>query len=186
LLALVIAVIERLLVQEGIENDRGLAGLAVADDELALATADRDQRVDGLETRGHRLMHRLAGNDARGLHVDAAALGRLDRALAVDRIAQRVDHAAEQAGANRHFHDSARTLYRVAFLDVAVVTENHDADIVDLEVQGHSADATGELHHLTGLDIVQAVDAGDTVTDRKHLADFGNFGFLAEILDLVL
>src|SRR5204863_8929374 len=28
-------------------------------------------------------------------------------------------------------------------------------------------------------------DAGDTVTDRQHLTDLGDFGLLAEILDLV-
>ena len=35
-------------------RDRGLAGLAVADDQLALAAADRDHRVDGLEAGLHR------------------------------------------------------------------------------------------------------------------------------------
>src|SRR5690606_10497157 len=50
----------------------------------------------------------------------------------------------------------------------------------------HTADAAGEFHHLAGLDIVETVHAGDTVTDRQHLADFGNFGLLAEILDLIL
>src|SRR5581483_2581796 len=39
--------------------------------------------------------------------------------------------------------------------------------------------------HLAGLDVVETVDAGDAVTDRQHLADFRNLGFLAEILDLV-
>src|SRR6185312_642400 len=29
------------------------------------------------------------------------------------------------------------------------------------------------------------VDAGDAVTDREHLADFGDFGLLTEILDLL-
>jgi hypothetical protein len=56
-------------------RDGGLAGLAVADDQLALAAADGDrERVDGLEAGLHRLVHRLARDDARGFHVDAAAL----------------------------------------------------------------------------------------------------------------
>src|SRR5258708_7194315 len=46
--ALVRAGVDRLLVQDGVDGDRGLAGLAVADDQLALAAADRDQGVDGL------------------------------------------------------------------------------------------------------------------------------------------
>src|SRR6202000_306966 len=43
-----------------------------------------------------------------------------------------------------------------------------------------------ELDHLTGLDVVEPVDASDTVTDGQHLSDFGDFCLLAEILDLVL
>ena len=114
-----------------------------------------------------------------------ARLG-LDRALAVDRIAERVDDAAEQVLADRHFDDGAGALDGVAFLDVAVGAEDHDADIVGFEVERHAADAAGEFDHLAGLDIVEAIDAGDAVADGQHLADFGNFGLLAEILDLLL
>ena len=109
-----------------------------------------------------------------------------DRALAVDRIAERIDHAAEQALADRHVHDGAGALDGVAFLDGAVVAEDHDADIVAFEVQRHALDAAGKLDHLAGLHIVEAVDAGDAVADRQHLADFADLGFLAEILDLAL
>src|SRR5690606_11443139 len=73
-----------------------------------------------------------------------------------------------------------------AFLDGAVGTEQHDADIVGLEIERHALDATRELDELAGLYVVEAVDAGDAVTDRQHLADLGNLGLLAEILDLVL
>src|SRR6201991_3204190 len=160
--------------ENGVERDRRLAGLAIADDQLALAAADRDQRVDRLEAGRHRLMHRLARNDARRLDVDALALGRLDRALAVDRIAQRVDDAAKQAHADRRIDDGAGALDDVAFLDVAVGAEDDDADIVGFEVERHAADAAGELDHLAGLDIVEAVDAGDAVADREDLADLGD------------
>ena len=51
LLLLVVRVEGRLLVQDRVEDDRRLAGLAVADDQLALAAADRDQRVDRLQAR---------------------------------------------------------------------------------------------------------------------------------------
>src|SRR5688572_26042054 len=104
-------------------------------------------------------MHRLPRDDAGGLDVDAAALARLDRALAVDRIAEAVDDPAEKAHADRHVDDSAGALHRVAFLDLAVGTEDDDADIVDLEVQRHAADAVLEGDHLAGLDVVEPVDA---------------------------
>ena len=178
--------VDRFLIEDGVEDDGGLAGLAVADDQLALAAADRDQGVDGLQAGLHRLMYRLAGNDAGRLHVDAALLARLDRALAVDRVAESIDHAAEQRLADRHLDDGAGALDDVAFLDVAVVAENHDADIVDFEIERHAARAVGELDHLAGLDLVETVDAGDAVADRQHLADLGDFRLLAEILDLLL
>src|SRR4051795_10602553 len=178
--------VERLLVEDGVERDRGLAGLAVADDQLALAAADRDQRVDRLEAGRHRLVDRFARNDAGRLDVDTLALGRLNRPLAVDRIAERVDHAAEQAFAHRGIDDGAGALDGLAFLDLAVSTEDHDPDVVGLEIQGHAPGAVLELHHLAGLDVVEAVDAGNAVADGQHLSEFGDLSLLAEILDLVL
>ena len=121
-----------------------------------------------------------------GALTSTRALGRLDRALAIDRIAERVDDAAEQALADRDVDDGAGALDGVAFLDVAVIAEDHDADIVGFEVERHALDAARELDHFAGLHIVEAIDAGDTVADGEHLADFGDFGFLAEILDLLL
>src|ERR1700704_3000925 len=178
--------VERLLVENGIERDRGLAGLAVADDQLALAAADRDQRVDRLQAGRHRLVDRFARNDAGRLDVDAHPLVGLDRALAVDRIAERIDHAAEQALADRGIDNGAGALDGLAFLDLAVGAEDHDADIVGLEIERHAAGAVLELDHLAGLDVVEAVDAGNAVADGQHLSDFGNLSLLAEILDLVL
>ncbi len=55
LLALVGAGVDFLLVDEGVDRDGGLAGLAVADDQLALAAADGDERVDRLEAGLHGL-----------------------------------------------------------------------------------------------------------------------------------
>jgi hypothetical protein len=75
-------------------------------------------------------MHRLARHDARRLDVHAGTGLGLDRALAVDRVAERVNDAAEQFLADRHVHDGAGPLDGVAFLDVAVGTEQHHADIV--------------------------------------------------------
>src|SRR6266700_1494521 len=178
--------VERLLVQNGVERDRGLAGLAVADDQFALAAADRDQGVDRLQPGRHRLVYRFARNDAGRLDVDPLALGRLDRALAVDRIAERIDHTAEQALADRRVDDGAGALDGLAFLDLAVGAENHDADIVGFEIERHAAGAVLELDHLSGLDVVEPIDAGDTVADGQNLSDFGDLGLLAEILDLVL
>src|SRR5690606_27729951 len=186
LLRLVVAGVDLLLVDERVDRHRGLAGLAVADDQLALAAADRHQRVDRLEAGLDRLVDRLARDDAGRLELDAAALGGLDRALAVDRVAERVDHAAEQTLADRHVDDRAGPLDGVAFLDFGVRAEDHHADVVGLEVERHALNAVGELDHLAGLNLVEAVDARDAVTDRKHAADFRDLRLGAEVGDLVL
>src|ERR1700716_3330265 len=178
--------VERLLVENGVERDRGLAGLTIADDQFALAAADRDQRIDRFQAGGHRLVDRFARNDAGRLDVDAHPLVGLDRALAVDRIAERIDHAAEQALADRGIDDGAGALDGLAFLDLAVGAEDHDADVVGFKIERHAARAVLELNHLAGLDVVEAVDAGNAVADGQHLSDFGNLSLLAEILDLVL
>ena len=45
-----------LLVDDGIDSNSGLAGLAVANDEFALATADRNHGVNSDDTGLHRLL----------------------------------------------------------------------------------------------------------------------------------
>ena len=65
-----------LLVDDGVDDERRLAGLAVADDELALAAADGDHGVDGLDAGLQRLLDGLALDDARGLELDRAEAGR--------------------------------------------------------------------------------------------------------------
>jgi hypothetical protein len=52
------------LVEDRVDRDRGLAGLAVADDQLTLAAADRHHAVDRLQAGLHRLANRLAIGDA--------------------------------------------------------------------------------------------------------------------------
>src|SRR5262249_40262909 len=175
--------IEGLLIEDRVERDCGLAGLAVADDQLALAASNRNQGIDRLQSGRHRLMHRLARDDARRLHVDTGALVSLDRAFAVDRIAECVDNTAKEAFADRYVHDRAGALDGLAFLDLAVVAEDHDADVVDFEVERHATHTVLELDHLAGLNIVETVGAGNAVADGQHLADLGDLGFLAEVLD---
>src|SRR5581483_5317793 len=99
-----------------VDRDRRLARGAVADDQLALAAADVRHRVDRLDPRLQRLLHRLALDDAGRLELERAALARLDRALAVERVAERVDDAAEQRGPDGHVRDAAGAADRIAFL----------------------------------------------------------------------
>ena len=131
-------------------------------------------------------MHGLARDDARGLHLNAVHGHVFERTLAVDRVAQTVNNAAEHAATGGHFHDGAGPLDRIAFLNAAVVAEDHDTDVVDFEVQGHALHAVGKLDHLARLDVVEAEDARHAVRYGQDLADLSNIGFSAEVSDLIL
>mmetsp|Transcript_11960 Transcript_11960/g.27324 ORF Transcript_11960/g.27324 Transcript_11960/m.27324 type:complete len:259 (-) Transcript_11960:371-1147(-) len=130
--------IYRPLVQDGVDGDGGLASLTVADDQLSLTTADGDQAVDSLQSGGHRLVDALPGDDARSLQLHAAALLGLDRALAINWCAQCIHDTAEQAVANGHVHNGTSALHAVALHNGTIIAEDHDTNIVRLQVQGHA------------------------------------------------
>src|SRR2546429_7782984 len=71
-----------LLVDDGVDREGGLAGLAAADDQLALPAADRHHRVDGLVAGLHRLADRLPVDDPRSDPLDRRAARGSGRALA--------------------------------------------------------------------------------------------------------
>ena len=92
------------LVDDGVDGDSRLARLAVANDELTLATSDGDHGVDGEQARLDGLADRLALHDARGLELDGATGRRVDGTAAVDGLAERVHNAAEHGRANGDVH----------------------------------------------------------------------------------
>src|SRR5690606_4680047 len=150
------------------------------------AAADGYERVDRLEAGLHRFVDRLARDDARRLGLHARALVGLDRALAVDRVAERIDYATEQALADRHVDDGTGALDAVTLADGGVGAEDNHADVVGFEVERHPLHAVGELDHLARLDLVEAVDARNAVADRQHRTDFRDLCLGAEVGDLVL
>ena len=129
---------------------------------------------------GWRLDH------ARRLELERAALGRLDRPEPVERVAERVDDAAEQALADRDAHDLARAADRLALLHMLPLAEERGADVVLLEVERDADDAVLELEPLERDAVLEAVDAGDAVADLEDGADLGEVGLDVELLDPVL
>ena len=165
------------LVDNGIDRNSSLAGLAVANDELALATADRNHRVNSDDTGLHGLMHGLAADNARSLELDGAIAVGLNGAFAVDGHAKRVHNAAEKTLARRHFHDLAGGANLIVLSDCRDIAEEHSADFLFLKVLGQAvhglAALTNKLEELAGHGALQAVDASNTVAnldDRTDLA----------------
>ena len=161
--------VARTLVDDGVHRDGGLADLAVTDDELTLATADGDHRVDGLEARLQRLVHRLAEDDAGSLALQRQAqLVAVDGSLAVDGLCQNVDHAAQQALAHLDGGDGAGAAHLHVLGHGVHLVQQDDTHVALLQVHGHAGHAVLKLHELVGLDIVQAIGMSHAVT---HLQD---------------
>src|SRR6185436_9920343 len=160
-----------LLVQDRVDRDGGLAGLAVADDELALPAADRDHRVDGLEPRLDGLVHGLAVHHARRLALERTEVARDDRPLAVDRLADRVHHAAVHGVADRHGSEPARPAHRIPLLDRLGRAEKGAAHVVLFQIEDDAGHVPREEHELSGHRVVETPDAGDTVADLEHRPD---------------
>ena len=113
-------------------------------------------------------MHRLATDDARRLDLHAPLRVGGDRTLAVDRLAERVHHAADERVADGHREDAAGGLDRLALLDVVALAEDHRTDGLLVEVQGEAEQAALELEQLVDRGVGQTGDAGDAVA---HLED---------------
>src|SRR5829696_308592 len=168
------------LVDDGVEQDRGLTRLPVADDELPLSASDRDHGVYGLYTCLERLLDRLAPDDARRHYLHRKSLFGLDLTLAVERTPQGIDDPAEHALADGHAGQPLRAPNRIAFLDVVIVAGHDNAYVILLQVQRETRDLLSarvlELHHLLVHDVGKAVDARDAVPDFEDLANlFGPY-----------
>src|SRR5206468_5611636 len=166
--------------------DRGLPRRAVAQDQLALAAPDRDQRVDRLEARLQRLLDRLAVDDAGRLELEQPALCRLDRRPAVEGVPERVDDPPDQLLPHGDARHPARPPRGLALLDLIPWAEEGGADVVLLKVEGEAGHSVLELEHLHGHRTLEAVDAGDSVSDLEHGADLGQVGLDRVVLDALL
>ena len=133
------------LADDGIDRNRALAGRAITDDQLTLAAADRNHRIDRHDAGLHRLTDAASLDDAgRNLFQRIKRFG-LDRAFAIDRLAERVDDATEKGLADRHLQKFSRRLYFVAFGNLCRIAEQNRADLRFLEVQGETEDAAWEI-----------------------------------------
>jgi len=168
-----VLVVDLGLIDDRIDRDGGLSGLTVTNDQFTLAATNRNHRIDGHDPGLQRLIDRFARDDARSDLFDRIRLGRSDRALAVHRLSQRIDHAPKQRfadGNRKQFSGGARF---GALLEVRNVAETDYADSVFFEIQCDPHDAAGKGHHLIIHDLGEALDAGDTICHGNDCAGVG-------------
>jgi hypothetical protein len=131
------------------------------------------------------LVHRLAGDDARGLHLDLAecllSTGPLPSMGCPSAFTTRPDRRL----AHRHLGDLAGALDGVALLDALEAARGARRRRCPLQVQHQAHHALAEVEQLAGHGRLQAVDAGDAVAGLEHGAGLGDGDLLVEALDLL-
>jgi hypothetical protein len=175
-----------LLVDDRVDRDRRLAGLAVADDQLALAAADRHHRVDRLEPVCTGCFTPSRAITPGATFSITSVIFALTGPLPSIGSPERVDDAADQLGADRHREDAAGALDRVALGDVLVLAEHDRADRVALEVEREAERVVRELEHLALHRVGKTVDAADAVGDRDDRPLRARLRARVEVLDLGL
>ena len=117
------------------------SGLAVAQQQFALAAPDRHQCVDHLQAGLQGGLDRSALHDRGRRPFDRQARAGDGRCTAIERPSQRVDNAAEQCRTDAHVHHASGALDLVARADLRIISQQHDADVcfVDIEGDAHAA-----------------------------------------------
>ena len=105
----------------------------------------------------------MRGHDARGLQLQGAAAVGLDLAEAVDRVAERVDDAAEVALADGDGEHLTGALHRLALLDAAELTEDDRTDLALFQVEREAEGAVLELQQFVRHGRGKALDLRDAV-----------------------
>ena len=173
------------VVDDGVEQDGGLARLPVADDQLALPAANGNHGVDGLQTRSHRLAHGLAVDDAGSQTLDGQGFSGGNGALVVDGLAQRVNHAADQGRSHGHGKNLAGAFDFVAFFQLGVVAQDDRAYLVFFERERKARNAVREAEQLAGHHLVQAVEARNAVAQRGDGPHFVHLDLRVVVRDLL-
>src|SRR5664279_1842028 len=154
------------LVEDRVDGDGSLAGLAIAENQFALATTDGNECVDRLQPGLQRNAHRHAIHDRCSSTFNGETLLRSDRALTVQRIAQGVYHASQQTVSHGDVHHTTSSLHFVACVQALVVPEQDDADLFFIEIECYAEQTSRECHDLL------VTNAGETRECRDPGGDF--------------
>ena len=172
------------MIDNGINRDRGLAGLTVADNQFPLTAANGNHGVNRLDTRLHRAINRFARHNAGRHFFHRIKLLGFYLATAVNRLSNRVDHPAQKLFPHRYGHNAFGALHSVAFFNRDKVPQDNRADCFLFQIQSDADCTTRKLQHLLGAAFFQAAHSGNTVADRNDRAHFLHLGGGAESIDI--
>ena len=160
-----------LLVQDCVDRNSGLSRLAVTNDQLTLATADRGHGVNRLDASLQRLPHGLTSNDSRSLDLHASGGGGVQRSFAVDGLAEGVNHSTQQRITTGNRENPSGGLDHLLLFEVVNRTEDDGTDGVLVQVHRQAQGPVLELEELVNGAAGKARDPGDTVGDLNDATD---------------
>src|SRR6266404_42580 len=151
------------MIDDGVDTDCRLAGRTIADDQLSLATANRDHSVDRHDARLHRLSNGTSPDDSGREVFYWIGNVTLDRTLAIEGLAQSTNDAAEQTFADRHLQEFASRANFVTLFKLRVVAHDHHADFGLIEIQRQAGEAATKIDHFIKHGVAEAFDSRNTV-----------------------
>ena len=163
------------LVDYCINCDSCLTGLSVTDDQLSLTFADRDHRIDGLDTCLQRFMYRFSLQYPRGRIFDLTVILCSDRAFTVDRLTKCIYNTSDHGFTYRNLDNPSCRFYDIPFFDFFIRAENYCTDIVFFKVQCHSVHFAREFQQLAGHAFFEAVYSGDPVAYLDYCSKIRDF-----------
>src|SRR5690606_4323135 len=129
-------IIKFLLVDDRIDTNRSLTRLTVADDQLTLTTADRNHRIDSLDTCLQRLSDGLTKDYPRSFAFDRHFVSfPYDWAFTVDRLSQRIHDTAQHTFTYLKGSNTVGTFNGITFFDFVRRSQKNDTAIVFFQVQ---------------------------------------------------
>ena len=161
-----------MLVQDGVDGNGRLAGLPVAQNQLALAAPDGNECIDDLQAGLQRHDNRRTIHDGRCRTFNRRACAGKHRPQAVERAAQRVNHPAQQAVAHDNVHHPPGALDLVARMQARIVAQQHHADFSLVHIEGNAKHIAGKLHQFVITHAGQAGHHGDGGRNAGDRADF--------------
>ena len=160
------------LVDDAIDGDSGLTSLSVTNDQLTLSSANWHERVDGLQSSHHRLVHGLSWDDTWSFELNSLSLVALDWTSTIDWVTEGIDDSAKKAITDWDIDNGSSSLDNISFLDLSIVTQDDDTNIISLEVKSHTLDARAELNHFTSLYLHETEDTSNTITNGDDSTEF--------------
>ncbi len=103
------------MVDNGVERNGGFTRLAVADDQFALTSTDRDHGINCLNSALQWLIYALAPDNTGSNLLYAIGHLTVDSTLAIDRLTQRIDHATFEFRSHRNLKDTAGASHLITF-----------------------------------------------------------------------